>query len=143
MKSSCDSFVQTLTFPRFYGYVPLSSCVRNFLTIQDLHSCFCPYQLIYQQVNNADNRLQEGSPLSRLKFQYRDKMTHDVECSERLKVMGNILNPGNDNSFFNLVKAKDTRVFVDKTVFIEKTNALLNTDGKLLAVTVPADSEKP
>jgi hypothetical protein len=47
-------------------------------------------------------------------------MTHDVECSERLKVMGNILNPGNDNSFINLVKAKDTRVFVDKTVFIEK-----------------------
>lgn len=64
-------------------------------------------------------------------------MTHDVECSERLKVMGIILNPGNDNSFFNLVKTKDTRVFVDKTVFIEKTNALLNTDGKLLAVTRP------
>lgn len=39
--------------------------------------------------------------------------------------------------FINLVKAKDTRVFVDKTVFIEKTNALLNTDGKLLAVTRP------
>ena len=37
--------------------------------------------------------------------------------------MGNILNPGNDNSFIRLVKAKDTRVFVDKTDFIEKTNA--------------------
>ena len=51
--------------------------------------------------------------------------------------MGNILNPGNDNSFIKLVKAKDTRVFVDKTDFIEKTNALFNTDGNLLAVTRP------
>ena len=51
--------------------------------------------------------------------------------------MGSILNPDKDNSFINLVKARDTRVFVDKTDFIEKTNALLNTDGKLLAVTRP------
>ena len=51
--------------------------------------------------------------------------------------MGNILNPGNDNSFIRLVKAKDTRVFVDKTDFLEKTNTLFNTDGKLLAVTRP------
>ena len=51
--------------------------------------------------------------------------------------MGNILNPGNDNSFINLVKARDTRVFVDKTGFLEKTNTLFNTDGKLLAVTRP------
>ncbi len=51
--------------------------------------------------------------------------------------MGNILNPGNDNSFIRLVKAKDTRVFVDKTEFIEKTNALFNTDGNLIAVTRP------
>jgi hypothetical protein len=51
--------------------------------------------------------------------------------------MGNILNPGNDNSFINLVKARDTRVFVDKTDFLEKTNTLFNTDGKLLAVTRP------
>ena len=51
--------------------------------------------------------------------------------------MGNILNPGNDNSFIRLVKAKDTRVFVDKTDFIEKTNALFNTDGNLIAVTRP------
>ena len=51
--------------------------------------------------------------------------------------MGNILNPGNDNSFINLVKARDTRVFVDKTDYLEKTNTLFNTDGKLLAVTRP------
>ena len=51
--------------------------------------------------------------------------------------MGSILNPGNDNSFINLLKARDTRVFVDKTDFLEKTNTLFNTDGKLLAVTRP------
>ena len=51
--------------------------------------------------------------------------------------MGNILNPTDDNSFINLVEAKDTRVFVDKTDFIEKTNTLLKTDGKFLAVTRP------
>ncbi len=51
--------------------------------------------------------------------------------------MSNILNPGNNNSFIRLVKAKDTRVFVDKTDFIEKTNALFNTDGNLIAVTRP------
>ena len=51
--------------------------------------------------------------------------------------MGNILNPADDNSFINLVEAKDTRVFVDKTDFIEKTNTLLKTDGKFLAVTRP------
>ena len=47
--------------------------------------------------------------------------------------MGNILNPGNDNSFINLVKARDTRVFVDKTDFLEKTNTLFNTDPKIFA----------
>ena len=51
--------------------------------------------------------------------------------------MGNILNPVKDNSFIGLVKAKDSRVFVDKTDFIEKTNALLNTDGKFIAITRP------
>ena len=51
--------------------------------------------------------------------------------------MGNILNPTDDNSFINLVESKDTRVFVDKTDFIEKTNSLLKTDGKFLAVTRP------
>ena len=51
--------------------------------------------------------------------------------------MGNILNPVKDNSFIGLVKAKDCRVFVDKTDFIAKTNALLNTDGKFIAITRP------
>ncbi len=51
--------------------------------------------------------------------------------------MGSILNPASDNSFISLVKARDTRIFVDKTDFIAITNALLNTDGKLLAVTRP------
>ena len=51
--------------------------------------------------------------------------------------MGNILNPADDNSFINLVEVKDTRIFVDKTDFIEKTNTLLKTDGKFLAVTRP------
>ncbi|MGN1356654.1 MAG: AAA family ATPase [Succinivibrionaceae bacterium] len=51
--------------------------------------------------------------------------------------MGSILNPNKDNSFINLVKNKDIRVFIDKTDYIEKTNALFNTDGKLLAVTRP------
>jgi hypothetical protein len=51
--------------------------------------------------------------------------------------MGNILNTADDNSFINLVEVKDTRIFVDKTDFIEKTNTLLKTDGKFLAVTRP------
>ena len=51
--------------------------------------------------------------------------------------MGNMLNPGHDNNFIELVRNKESRVFVDKTDFIHKTNALLNTDGKLLAVTRP------
>ena len=57
--------------------------------------------------------------------------------SGEVKIMGNILNPDKENSFIRLVKFKDTRVFVDKTDFLEKTNALFNTDGKLLAVTRP------
>ncbi len=51
--------------------------------------------------------------------------------------MGYILNPGNDNNFIRLINAKDTRVFVDKTDFIERTNALFNKDGNLIAVTRP------
>ncbi|MBR1924856.1 MAG: AAA family ATPase, partial [Ruminobacter sp.] len=51
--------------------------------------------------------------------------------------MGDIINPDEGNSFIDLVEAKNTRIFVDKTDFIAKTNALLNTDGKLLALTRP------
>ena len=51
--------------------------------------------------------------------------------------MGDIINPVEGNSFVDLVEAKDTRIFVDKTDFINRTNALLNTDGKLLSLTRP------
>lgn len=54
-----------------------------------------------------------------------------------VKVMGDIINPVEGNSFVDLVEAKDTRIFVDKTDFISKTNTLLNTDGKLLSLTRP------
>jgi hypothetical protein len=60
----------------------------------------------------------------------------DVEFGEA-KVMGDIINPVEGNSFVDLVEAKDTRIFVDKTDFINRTNALLNTDGKLLSLTRP------
>ncbi len=51
--------------------------------------------------------------------------------------MGDIINPVSGNSFVELVEARHTRIFVDKTDFIDRTNALLNTDGKLLALTRP------
>ncbi len=51
--------------------------------------------------------------------------------------MGDIINPVEGNSFVDLVEAKDTRIFVDKTDFISHTNTLLNTDGKLLSLTRP------
>ncbi len=60
----------------------------------------------------------------------------DAEFGE-VKVMGDIINPVEGNSFVELVEARDTRIFVDKTDFIDKTNALLNIDGKLLSLTRP------
>ena len=51
--------------------------------------------------------------------------------------MGNILNPGNDNSFIRLVKFKDSEIFVDKTDFIGKMSAKLNADKRLFAITRP------
>jgi hypothetical protein len=51
--------------------------------------------------------------------------------------MGNILNPGNDNSFTRLVKFKDSEIFVDKTDFIGKMSAKLNADKRLFAITRP------
>ncbi len=62
--------------------------------------------------------------------------TDDGERGE-VKVMGDMINPVEGNSFVDLVEARDTRIFVDKTDFIAKTNALLNTDGKLLSMTRP------
>ncbi|MBQ3681736.1 MAG: AAA family ATPase [Succinimonas sp.] len=51
--------------------------------------------------------------------------------------MGDIINPVDGNSFVDLVKAKNTRIFVDKTDFIDQTNTLINTDAKLLGMTRP------
>ena len=51
--------------------------------------------------------------------------------------MGNILNPGNDNSFIRLVKFKDSEIFVDKTDFIGKMSAKINADKRLFAITRP------
>ena len=51
--------------------------------------------------------------------------------------MGYMFNPIKGNSFVDLVKSKDTRIFVDKTDFISQTNAILNTDGKLLSLNRP------
>ena len=52
-------------------------------------------------------------------------------------IMGNILNPNKKNFFINLAKARDFRVFVDKTEFIAETNERFDLDGNLLALTRP------
>ena len=70
-------------------------------------------------------------------FRCCDKMKVDDAEFGEVKVMGDTINPVEGNSFVELVEAKDTRIFVDKTDFIDKTNALLNTDGKLLSLTRP------
>ena len=51
--------------------------------------------------------------------------------------MGNILNPDKENSFIRLVKFKDSEIFVDKTDFIEKMSAKINSQNCLFAVTRP------
>ena len=51
--------------------------------------------------------------------------------------MGIILNPSNDNTFADIVRARDNGVFVDKTQFIEEVIGRFNTTGKFLAVTRP------
>ena len=51
--------------------------------------------------------------------------------------MGNILNPGNDNSFIRLVKFKDSEIFVDKTDFIKEMSAKINAQNRFFAVTRP------
>ena len=51
--------------------------------------------------------------------------------------MGNILNPTKENSFEILVNFKDKDIFVDKTDFIEKISAKINTDKRFMAVTRP------
>ena len=51
--------------------------------------------------------------------------------------MGNILNPKSTNSFIDLVNSRDQEIFVDKTLFLDETNKLLNTTRKFLAFTRP------
>ena len=51
--------------------------------------------------------------------------------------MGNILNPADDNSFINLVKFKESEIFVDKTEFIEKMSSKINTQNRFIAITRP------
>ena len=49
--------------------------------------------------------------------------------------MGNILNPDKDNSFIGLVKAKDCRVFVDKTdLLLEQMNFIAAYNKQLLHI---------
>ena len=49
--------------------------------------------------------------------------------------MGNILNPTDGNSFINLVKFKESEIFVDKTEFIEKMSSKINTQNRFIAIT--------
>ena len=51
--------------------------------------------------------------------------------------MGNILNPTDGNSFINLVKFKESEIFVDKTEFIEKMSSKINTQNRFIAITRP------
>ena len=51
--------------------------------------------------------------------------------------MGNIINPDNYNSFINLVKFKESEIFVDKTEFIEKMSSKINTQNRFIAITRP------
>lgn len=51
--------------------------------------------------------------------------------------MSTILNPSNDNTFADIVRARDNGVFVDKTQFIDEVIGHFNTTRKFLAVTRP------
>ena len=51
--------------------------------------------------------------------------------------MGNIINPDNYNSFINLVKFKESEIFVDKTEFIEIMSSKINTQNRFIAITRP------
>ena len=63
-------------------------------------------------------------------------ITNDINL-DKVKKMGNILNPTKENSFEILVNFKDKDIFVDKTDFIEKISAKINTDKRFMAVTRP------
>ena len=49
--------------------------------------------------------------------------------------MGNILNPGNRNSFAEIVVHRYSGIFIDKTDFIGKTLELINRPTKFIAMT--------
>ena len=51
--------------------------------------------------------------------------------------MSTILNPSNDNTVADIVRARDNGVFVDKTQFIDEVIGRFNTTRKFLAVTRP------
>ena len=51
--------------------------------------------------------------------------------------MGSILNPVDGNSFIDLAAFRDEDVFVDKTDYIAKMSASINTNNRLFAVTRP------
>lgn len=51
--------------------------------------------------------------------------------------MGNILNPGRENSFTRLVKSRKTEIFIDKTDFLEVMSSKINDEKRFFAVTRP------
>ena len=74
---------------------------------------------------------------SRIKIQCCGKMVVNDIKLDKVRTMGNILNPTKENSFEILVNFKDKDIFVDKTHFIEKMSTKMNTDKRFIAVTRP------
>ena len=63
-------------------------------------------------------------------------LVNDIKL-DKVRTMGNFLNPDKENSFITLANRKNKYLFVDKTSFIEITNNRLNKDNRFLAVTRP------
>ena len=63
-------------------------------------------------------------------------LVNDIKL-DKVRTMGNFLNPDKENSFITLANCKNKYLFVDKTSFIEITNNRLNKDNRFLAVTRP------
>ena len=68
--------------------------------------------------------------VSRIKIQCCGKMVVNDIKLDKVRTMGNILNPTKENSFEILVNFKDKDIFVDKTHFIEKMSTKMNTDKR-------------
>ena len=75
--------------------------------------------------------------VSRIKIQCCGKMVVNDIKLDKVRTMGNFLNPTKENSFISLANRKNKYLFVDKTSFIEITNNRLNEDNRFLAVTRP------